>query len=75
MLAKIPFGTAGPVDAEEFNDAAGEAIVLPMSIAWTGGKLPKCSGADIAPERYYDETVDILDLAELATYWLHIDCK
>ncbi len=104
MLAKIPFGTAGPVDAEEFNDAAGEAIVLPMSIAWTGGKLPKCSGADIsgngdvdmedfailvsqwfstsgslsadiAPERYYDETVDILDLAALATYWLHTDCK
>ncbi len=73
-------------------------------IAWTGGKLPKCSGADIsgngdvdmedfailvsqwfstsgslsadiAPERYYDETVDILDLATLATYWLHTDCK
>ena len=104
MLAKIPFGTAGPVDAEEFNDATGEPIVLPMSIAWTGGKLPKCGGADIngngevdmedfaimasqlfstsgslsadiAPERYYDETVDILDLAAFSTYWLHTGCN
>ncbi|MEE9365283.1 MAG: leucine-rich repeat domain-containing protein [Dehalococcoidales bacterium] len=104
ILAKIPIDTAGPVDAREFKNTTGAPIVLPMSIAWTGGKLPKCSGADIsgngdvdmedfailvsqwfstspslsadiAPERYYDETVDILDLATLATYWLHTDCK
>ena len=104
MLAEIPFDTAGPVDAKEFNDATGAPIVLPMSIAWTGGALPKCGGADIsgngnvdmedfaimvsqwlstspglsadiAPERYYDETVDNLDLAALATYWLQTGCN
>ena len=104
ILARIPLGTAGPVNAVEFSDATGEPIALPMSITWTGGKLPKCNGADIsgngtvdmedfailasqwfstsgslsadiAPERYYDETVDILDLAAFSAYWLHTDCK
>jgi hypothetical protein len=104
MLAEIPLSDAGPVDADEFTDATGEPIVLPMSITWTGGALPKCNGADIsgngtvdmedfailvsqwfhtagnltadiAPERYYDETVDLLDLAAFSAYWLHTDCN
>jgi len=104
ILAEIPLATAGPVDAKKFNDATGEPIVLPMSIAWTGGKLPKCNGADIsgngkvdmedfailasqwlgtagnpsadiAPERYYDGEVDILDLAAFSAYWLHSGCN
>jgi len=66
MLAAIPSGAAGPIDATVIT---GSDLALPLSIVWTGELTAKCGGADITGS---SGRVDSNDFAVLASQWLDL---
>jgi hypothetical protein len=65
-LARIPYGSAGPVDANCISDSfpgPENDLALPLSIVWTGAK---CGAVD------FDGSgeVNTADLAIIAAHWL-----
>jgi len=66
FLAKIPYGSTGPVSAVDIG--TGCNLALPLSIAWMGS-MDRCSGADLNNSG----VVSVPDLHILMNHWLEED--
>jgi hypothetical protein len=66
-LAKIPYGSGGPIQAVSLSDA--NDLALPLSIVWTVTE-ERCGGADLNGSG----DVTFADFALFAGYWLDSNC-
>jgi hypothetical protein len=71
-IAKVPFVPFGINDVNALYISGADDLAMPLSICWTGALPPpvKCGGADLNK----NGTVNMLDLAILAKYWLNTNC-
>jgi hypothetical protein len=70
-IAQIPYGSAGPVDANCISDSVPgpeNDLALPISIVWTGEA--KCGGVDLDG----DGIVNLVDFAFFTANWLESGC-
>lgn len=67
-LAKVPYGVS---DVNAVYILGAGDLAMPLSICWTGALPPKCGGADLNT----NGTVNLEDLAVLASHWLETDCS
>lgn len=67
-LANVPYGVNN-VNAVCILGAGD--LAMPLSICWTGALPPECGGADLNK----NGTVNLEDLAVLASHWLETDCS
>jgi hypothetical protein len=70
-LVKVPYVPYGVSDVNAVCILGAGDLAMPLSICWTGALPPKCGGADLNK----NGTVNLEDLAVLASHWLETDCS